>query len=318
MPDPVACLLAVLAAGGTGAIVVCALGWPGRPASPARINAAGMAGTAAGLAAGYAALRLQPGWPPATGLDRFLTIVLPAVIGVELLAALPRLPGRVAVLLRIGLALSAARILLHGSVYLGGAADGATGPVVVLLAVVGALLTVEWCLLLGLSQRAPGVAIPLALAESLVCGGVAVMLAGYLRGGEAALPPAAALTGAALASAAISRHAAPAAIGIGLTALFGVLFLGRFFGALPTGQALAVFLAPLACWAAEHRTLAGQTPWRRLFLRLGLVAVPLVVVLVQAERHFEREFRPLISQAMNSPSQPVHCGGDSTIITPAP
>jgi hypothetical protein len=301
MPDPVACLLAVLAAAGTSAAVMLVLGWPGRSASPARINAARVAGIGAGMAAGYAVLKLEPEWPPASGLDRFLIIVLPAVIGIELLATIPRLPRGIAMLLRASLAISAARILLHGSVYLRGAADEPMWRVATLLALAGALLATEWVLLAWLSRRATGVSLPLVLAESLLCGGAAVMLAGYLGGGEAALPPAAALIGAALASAAVGRDAAPTAIGIGLVALFGILFLGRFFGALPGGQAIAVFLAPLACWVAEHRALACQTARRKLFLRLGLVALPLAVVLVLAIRHFEREFRPLMGKHQISP-----------------
>jgi hypothetical protein len=300
MPDPIACLLAVLAAAAASAAVVLTLGWPGRRASPARITTACVVGIGAGMVAGYAVLKFEPEWPPASGLDRFLTIILPAVIGIELLATVPRLPRGLAVLLRASLAISAARILLHGSVYLRGAPDEPTWRAAGVLALATALLAAEWVLLVWLSQRATGVSLTLALAESLLCGGVAVMLAGYLGGGQAALPPAAALSGAALASAAIGREAGPPAVGVGVVALFGILFLGCFFGALPTGQALAVFLAPLACWAAEHRTLAGQTAWRKLILRLGLVAVPLVVVLLLAKRHFEREFRPLMMGSAES------------------
>ncbi|HWB11884.1 MAG TPA: hypothetical protein VG826_21820 [Pirellulales bacterium] len=295
MPDPITCLLAVLAAAGTSAIVVLVLGGPGRPASAARINAATIAGVGAGLAAGYGVLQIQPEWPPATGLERFLTIVLPAVIGVELLAVVLRLPQALTLLLRAGLAISTARILLHDSVYLRGAGDEPTWRVPLLLALGGTVLAAEWGLLLRLNRRAPGVSLPLALAASLVCGGAAIMLAGYLAGGEATLPPAAALAGAALASAGIGRSAAPGTIGIGLLALFGLLFLGRFFGAVPTGQGLTVLLAPLACWAAEHPAVKNRRPWATFFLRWGLIAVPLIVVLMLAKRNFERGLGRLMS-----------------------
>ena len=59
------------------------------------------------------------------------------------------------------------------------------------------------------------------------------MLAGYVTGGAASLPPAAALLAAAVAARRNSHHpAAQGIIGIGVVGLFGLLFIGRFFGGL--------------------------------------------------------------------------------------
>jgi geranylgeranyl transferase type-2 subunit beta len=292
MPDPIACLLAVLAAAAASAVGVLALGLPRPPASGSRINRASAVGILAGLVAGYAVLQFEPAWPPASAVDRFLTIVLPATICVELAATLPHLPHWPAALLRIGLALATSRILLHGSVYL----KGALWQFVVTLTLAGALLAAVWGLLLWFNRRAAGVSIPLALSESLLCGGLAVMLNGYIAGGEAALPPAAALAGTALFLAAIGqRESATATIGLGVVTLFALLFIGRFFGALPTWQALSVFLAPLLCWTTELGMLKLRRPWQAVGLRLGLVAVPLVVVLVFAKRDFDRKMTPMLT-----------------------
>ena len=293
MPDPIACLLAVLAAAGASAVCVLAAGAWRRAVGEPRLDIASVIGVAAGLAAGYVVLRSQPVWPPANALDRFLTIVLPASIGVELLATVPRLPRSLKAALRVVLALAIGRILLHGSVYLNSATSDAAWQARMILAGTGGLLVGAWGLLLWLGHRMPGVSVPLALSESLVSGGLAVMLHGYLKGGEATLPPAAALTGVVLAAAmvkAAKSNSAP--ISLGVLSLFALLFIGRFFGALPTWQAALVFFAPLLCSTTELRMLRLKAPWRVVALRLGLVSVPLVVVLAFATYDFGRKMSP--------------------------
>ncbi|HVA51151.1 MAG TPA: hypothetical protein VNH11_32720 [Pirellulales bacterium] len=300
MPDPVECLLATLAAAGASAVLVVALGWL-RWANPAWMNAACVVAVGLGTAIGWAVLDLRPQWPPANALDRLLTIVLPAATVVELLAVLPRLPTGLAGLLRIGLALATARVLLHGSVYLGGAADAwrTTWPAAIWLVLAGGGLTCVWTMLFLFDQRHTGVSLPLALSQAIVCGGLAVMLAGYIRGGEAALPLAAAVTGAAVASAAISRlFAAHGLIGMGLIALAGVLLIGHFFGRLSATPAIVVFLAPLLCWVTELPPLRGRKPWQAVAIRLLLVALPLIAVLLLAKHDFDRDMAPLLGNLL--------------------
>jgi hypothetical protein len=296
MPDPVLLLLAMAAAAGAGALCALALGGPRQPAGAGRRNAALVLAIAVGMAVGYELLQLRPIWPPATALNRLLAIVFPAVFAVELLAGFPRVPGWLAWLLRLTLALSVARILLHGSVYLD-AADGewTAGQAVAVLALAGMLLAGVWLLLARLQHRTPGVSIPLALSLSILSGGIAVMLAGYRSGGEAAFPPAAALAGAAVASSLIGNRLDEqhGAIGVGVVALFGLLFIGRYFGGLSTERALALLLAPLLCGAT------ALPPWQsrpRLAAALGLALVVLWlgVVLAGAHREFERKMGPLM------------------------
>lgn len=296
MPEPVLYLKSTLVAAGTSALVVLAIGGWRRRAGETRTGVACVSALGLGLAAGYAALSMRPAWPPASALDRFFSIVLPAVLAVELAGAAPRTPSRLAWTLRLGLAASIGRVLLHGSVYLSGAERGWTAPQTVLTLVgCAALLAVVWGSLGRLSQRAPGVCLPLALSQASLCGGIAVMLGGYLAGGEAALPLAAALAGAAVASrAAHQRPATPGIIGVGVVGLFSLLVIGRFFGRLSSGAALAVLLAPLCCWASEAPFVKDRKPWLKGAVCLTLTALPLLFVVAAARWKFNREMAPLL------------------------
>jgi hypothetical protein len=290
MPDPVLYGKAMAAAAFAGAAIALAIGWVRRPAGAARMNLAGITGMALGLALGYGVLRLRPAWPPTNGLGRFLWVVMPAVVGIETIAAWERTPRWFAWCLRLILAGSIGRILLHGSVYLVGADRQWTAPqAVVALSLSGAALAIAWALLLWLARRSAGISLPLALAEASLCGGAVIMLAGYLAGGAAALPLTAALAGLAVAWCLIGeRLEMQGAIGIGIVGLFSLLFIGRFFGGLSTASALAIFLAPLLCWAIEIPALGSRKPWLVGSLRLALVAIPLLAVFAAAKRDFDR------------------------------
>lgn len=295
-------LQAMGAAAGVSALFVLALGraWP--PAGTTRRNVACVLGIALGLALGCRVLQLRTAWPPVNGLDRLLTIVFPAVIAIELMAGLQRVPRWCAWLLRMSLAAASGRILLHGSVYLAGPRrEWTEWQAGVALALCGSLLAAVWVLLTWLSQRSSGGAsIPLVLSQATLCGGILVMLAGYVTGGEASLPLAAALAGSAVASSLLAdRSDAQGMIGIGIVVLFGLLFIGRFFGGLSTDRALAVFLAPLLCWATEMPMLRRRSPWLVGVIRLALVAIPLVVVLALAKRDFDRDTAPLLGARIN-------------------
>src|SRR5262245_9467831 len=64
--------------------------------------------------------------------------------------------------------------------------------------------------------------------------------------------------------------------------------MGRFFGELSTGRALALFLAPLLCWVSELPIMRKRRPWVISAVQLALVAVPLVIGLGLAKRDFDR------------------------------
>jgi hypothetical protein len=235
-------------------------------------------------------LGLAPHWPPTDGLDRFLLILLPATVVVELAAGFSRVPRSVAWVLRVGLAAASGRILLHGSSYLdGSASDWPDGQIWAAISLCAVLLSAVWMLLARLWQRSGGISISLAVSQTCVAAGMALMLSSYLIGGQAALPLAAGLAGATIGLRLVnSRAPCPGAIGIGVLSLFGVLVLGRFFGELSSGRAVAIFLAPLLCWATELPVLRHRKPWVVAAVRLGLVALPLAIVLFLAQRDFAR------------------------------
>lgn len=259
-------------------------------------------GTALAIAVGFAVLGVRPRLPPQNGLDRLLSVVLPAALVVEVAGTFPRVPQIVATVLRMTCAASAGWILLYGSVYLRpGAGEWTIGEVGVALAFCAVGLYGEWNLVLRLGTRAGDRGALLSLSLAVICAGALVMLAGYLKGGAAAIPLAAALFGGTIARwRAPDRGENRGALGLGVVGLFGLLFIGRFFGGLSTGTALVVFVSPLLGWLPEALSgalpgvVGGERTWRRRALQFALVAIPLVIVLVRAKSEFDRKLGPLI------------------------
>ena len=71
-----------------------------------------------GMAIGFLVMKQQWAWPPASALDRFLTIILPAAICIQWIAAFERTPLWLTRLMRSCLVDAVPRILLHQSVYM--------------------------------------------------------------------------------------------------------------------------------------------------------------------------------------------------------
>ena len=303
MPNPVLYTQALAVAAVVSALCVLATGWTRTLPSASRMNFACVLGLGAGVIAGYRVLQLRCAWPPINGLDRLLTIVLPATFFIELLACWPQLPQWLARGLRLILVASCGLILLHGSVYLGGphSAWTATGTFGLLLLSSSALAIVWWSMS-RLSRRSSGSSILLAIALATQAAAINIMLAGYITGGAAALPLTAALIGTSIA--AIVCRAQPAsrgAVAMGVVGLFGLLFVGRFYGGLSTSHALAMLLAPMLCWVTEAPQFRQQLPRHRAILNLLLVAIPLLVVLILAKLAFDRDMAPLIGSLSQSP-----------------
>ncbi len=266
----------------------------------------GLAAVVVGAVSGYAVLALWPRWPPANALDRFLVIVLPATVALLTLGHWPRKSRALRWGLEFVLAVVLVRILLHASVYL---QEGAREVGILLLGSAGILVGVlSLVQKLWIRQRHNGdndgggqASQLLALAAALFAAGLLIAMAGYIKGGSAALPWSAAIAGATIGSRLGSQDAdLRGIVSLSVVLLFGFLFIGRFFGELTTGTALLVLLAPLLCWTSQLPWLRRCAPMTRDLLGLALVAVSLFVILLWAKQTFDREMAPLISQVTSN------------------
>lgn len=312
MPDPLLYMKLMAGVAIVSGSVVLVIAGVRRRAGSTRLNLACVLAIGLGLAAGCLLLPLRLAWPPMNGLDRLAMVVVPAALCIELIAGFQRVPRWVAWSLRTGLAVAAPRILLHGSVYLSDMGNDwswwRTGPALMLC---GALLAGIWGLLAWLHQRSPGVSIPLALCLTTLIAGLTIIMAGYLKGGGAAFAFTAAIATTTIGARLIAQRAGtPAIVGIGVVGMFGLLLIGRFFGRLSTGCALAMLMAPLLCWVTEIPLLKRQKPWIVGSARLVLVAIPLMAVLTVAKRTFDKDMAPLLGQSQAAANRPL---GDRSI-----
>jgi hypothetical protein len=305
MPEDLPFVLAesIVAAFATAAAVMVHCGRSWRAARRVRASAGAVLGIGAGFYAGCWFLDLAPRWPPRVDQDRFLFLLFPAVLIVELEAVFARRARPVVCLARAAVVAGAGRVLLHGSVHLQepSSTDTAEWPPVLALGCLAATLATVWTLLAMLMRRAPGRAVPLALG--ITCAGAAmiVMLSGYATGGMLGLPLAAALTGVVAGSLLLPHGADPgAALGPGVVGLFALLVIGHFFGELTVRHAVLLFLAPLLCWLPELPLVRRTWPWLRAFARVAVVAALVAVVVVEAGRTFAKASLP--SEDANEPT----------------
>ncbi len=323
MPDPLLYVQATAAAAFAGAAIVVVLLWLRRSPTAAWLNAACGIAVAAGSMVGLRVEDLHVALPPASGLDRLLLIVIPAALLIESIAALPPVGNRFAWGLRIGLILLTPRILLHGSVYLSDPDEWTAWQAAISFGVCWALLASCWGLMFTLANRSPGVSIPISLGLAIQSAAATVMMAGYLKGGEAAMPMVAALLGTTIVIGVVATRRRgvagkqpsarpsvlpPVLIAFGVLGLFGVLFIGHFFGRLSGGRGLVICLAPLLCWVTEIAPLKHQRPWIVATIRLCLVSIPLVITLVMAKRDFDRDLAPLVVMERENKTGPMEWG----------
>ncbi len=291
MPDPLAILMALGGAFAAAAAVLLLCGLPWRAPRPERVAAGWALGVGLAFLLGCWLLGYRP-HSPFEDQDRFLLLLVPAVLGVEILAAFLRQPRWPVWLLRLVVALAAARVLLDETTYLSdrggpGTREWSPGMAWLILAGLGAALALAWTLLALLARRAPGRALPLALMVTIAGSALVVMLSGYSSGGQLGLPLAAGLAGATAASLVLAG--APdvkGAGGVGVVGLFALLVMGRFFGQLPTLSAILLFGAPLLCWLPELPYVRRLGPWPRGLIRIAVVSALVVVVVVVAQQKF--------------------------------
>ena len=304
MPDPLLYLKAMIAASIVSSITMLTMVKLRRSASQTWLNSAAVLAIGLGLTVGYSVLSFRWIWPPANGLDRFLTLVIPAVLTIELIAGFQQIPTWTAWLLRIILAGTIPRILLHGSVYLNSdITDSAAWQLGTVLALCVTLAVGLWWLLSWLSVRSPHISISITVSLATQGAGLAIMLSGYIKGGAAAFPLVATVITTTIMSQLLTWHtreptrwASPtASLGIGLVSLCSLLLIGCFFGRLSTSSALVILLAPLLCWLTELSPLRQLNPWLVGSIQIAVVTIPLLGVLAVEKQQFDRDMLPLLS-----------------------
>ena len=323
MPDPISYLKASMAAVVASAMIVLAFRLAMRKFRHSVAAVMSVLAVGVGVVTGYGVLQFSWTWPPVNALNRFLMIVLPATVLVELLAAISgrREAASVRILtnsakgsgslcalgLRLAMYASVGRILLHDSVYLGGV--GSDNPDAwsfgqTLAAFGGGFLglIVVWSLLCRLSDHSAAGSITLCLAMTILCTGLATMMAGYIKGGAAAIPLAAAVAGTSLASPLLAQDFGVkvetylrATIGIGVIGLFSLLCIGHYFGQLTGLCAIVLFLTPLLCWISELPGLRSRPAWQKSGVRFVAVTIVLSAVVSLAKQDFDRKMAPLLA-----------------------
>jgi hypothetical protein len=310
MPDPILILEAMSAAAATAAALILVCAWPWQNPRAALASVGAVLGVGLGFFAGCWLLGVRPDWPPRQDQDRLLLILWPAVMGVELVAAFAGALQWLVWLLRTIVAASAARVLLHSTIYL----TELTGPgsrewtpvqTGLILGAMAIALAGGWASLVHLARRtvAPvfqpdkpnvvnGRGSSVLLAVAVACAGTAitVMLTGYATGGELGLPLASALAGGTAALWFLKQsRPAEGMLGLGIVGLFALLVMGRFFGELPNRYAILLFLSTFMGWFPELPYICRLWPRLRGVLRVALVAVPVAAVLMLAQQKFVRD-----------------------------
>jgi hypothetical protein len=258
----------------------------------------------AGVLAASGATDQWPHWPALEDRGRFLTLLVPLALLVDTLASTAR-SRRVAWIMRAGLAAIVTPILLHNSVYLAdldgrNSAEWSFLQATIVLCGLAALLMLWWAMLSGLQSQTSSHVVMWVLALDALAVAATVMLSGYYRAGLLGLGLAAALAGATLAShLARPQSTANGSLGMAVVGIFSVLLAGRFFGQLSTGQMAWLLLAPMLVWTVELPRLRSLSPGWRNAVRLSCLAVPLIVIVIVAQRKFIAA-----STARSTPSSP--------------
>jgi hypothetical protein len=308
MPDPRLIVIAVSASLAVSAVLTAVIDRGCRPAWTGLCDAGWTVGIGVGFFVGCWVLGIRPHWLPREDLDRFLIVVLPAVVAVELLANFPRIPRWFVWSFRLALVVGNSRVLLHGTSYISDLSGPGTrewSPALAWL-ILGGLAALEgavWALLALLAQRVRGLSLSISLAMAIAGAAVTVMLSGYATGGQIGLPLAAAIMGAMVAALILtraSRGVGPP--GIAVIGLFSLLCIGFFFGELSSVHAVLLFSVPLLGWLPELPPLGRLPAWVRGLVGVVLVGIAVTVVLIRAQTKFNRDFHSPATAGSTEPS----------------
>jgi hypothetical protein len=293
MPDPNLILKAMALAAAIAAVVVLLTGVPWRSPRWGIATAGGVLGAALGIGIGCWWLGISANWPPKEAMDRLLRVVLPSVVGVELVGAAAGKFRWPVWILRAMVAAIAARIVLDKSIYItdlsgpGSRQWDETLTPKILAGLAGALAFV-WAALLLLLRRPGGRAVPFAVGGTCAAAGATVMFSGYATGGgQLGLPLGAAIAGAFIASLLLAgRRTTGGAVSFGIVGLFSYLLVGYAFAELTVTNAALLFFAPLACWLPEFPLIRRLPVWLRSSLGVLVTVVPVLIALHLAYEKF--------------------------------
>jgi hypothetical protein len=307
MIDPLGMFAVMVVSGALAAAVVLLCGWPWRAPRPRLASAGYLLGAALALYMGCWLSGYWPRWPPREESDRLLFLLMPALVGVELLAVFVR-RGIWIWIPRLLLAAVAARTLLHDTSYLAdlsgpGTREWSPAQTACILGGLSVVLAGVWGLLILLARRSSGQ--PLALAVALACAGatLTIMLSGQASAAAFGFPLMAAVGGAAVASLVLSgRSDLGGVLGLGVFGLFALLIIGRFFAQLSTNHAVLLFFAPLLCWLPELPSIRRARPLVRDGGRFLLTAVPVVLAIALAWQQFVQDTARSTSTSAVEPS----------------
>lgn len=240
---------------------------------------AGAVSVGAGFLAGCRLLTGRPRFSLAEDQDRFLVLVIPLAVVTEALAGVLSERGVWRWLVRLPAVVLVLPILLWGTQFV---ADIA-GPDSRLWSVnetrlhylLLPTLLLTWPFLERATREPGGFLLPAVMALVCAAAGVAIMGSGYFSGGQLGPVLAGALLGG-FAGMLVTRSTddTKAMVGVGLIGLCALLLMGRYFGSLPTGSALLIWIAPLGM-AVPGRLLRPGLAWLRIGVVLLFVAAGL-------------------------------------------
>jgi hypothetical protein len=284
MPDETLIAKAMTAAGGIAAVVALLFSWPWRSPSPRRASIGWALGAAAGVFIGLWLLDVRPTGTLSDPGQRFLLIVIPAVVTVELVAALTQ--TKWAWVGRFAVAVGILPTILWGTTYLTDSAGPDTrewSPTVAagISLAIGTLATLVWAGLVRLRGRGTGRIAWLGFGALCALMGFAVVYAGYITGLYFGFAAAAILIGPAIATLLVKGPVHPGALGIAMATFVSLLVFGRFLQPLTTAQTLLLAGASLGFVVAD---LLPAGPWLRAAVGAVLLAVPAGFGVMQAKQ----------------------------------
>lgn len=285
MPDPIVMLKAIAVAVVTSwAIIWIAGRFAGRIGS--RLGSS--LGVGLGILAGARMLGLISRIPPQDALDRFLLLLIPAVVLTDSITQ-----DRIRVVLRLIVAACVTPLIVYHTVYVTdlvgpGSRQWSPGLTAVLYTISALALFLAWT---AVTRSATQSGRSMAVAVSGIAAGAAltVMLSGYASGGQLGLPLAASAGVLLIVG---GRHP-NSGLGVVAVGLFGLLVVSRLFAGLTTLNAVLLFssmlLACLPDLAANLPVRMRPGPRLRTTLRVILPLVTVAGTLFLAQHKFTQD-----------------------------